>query len=199
MAEHEETVEREGDGGAQAPPSEPSPDAQAAEPEADAVAEDLDEVTAALRERDEYLELAQRTRADFENYRRRAQKDMTAAETRGVAKLARELFGALDNLDRALAATDGADAQTIDGFRLVRDELLAGLARVGIEQYSPQGETFDPNEHEAMAQAPGGEPGTVLEVYQPGFRHEGSVLRPARVVVAGGGEAQGGQTTGEGA
>jgi molecular chaperone GrpE len=192
MTEQEDTLEQQ-DGGAQAPPSDAPVEAATAEPEADAVAEDLDEVTAALRERDEYLELAQRTRADFENYRRRAQKDMTAAEARGVAKLARELFGALDNLDRALAATDGADAQTIDGFRLVRDELLAGLARAGIEQYSPQGEVFDPNEHEAMAQAPGGEPGTVLEVYQPGFRYEGAVLRPARVVVAAGASEGGGK------
>jgi molecular chaperone GrpE len=69
---------------------------------------------------------------------------------------------------------------------MVRDELLAGLGKAGIQGFSPQGEKFDPNEHEAMAQQPSeeAEPGTVLEVYQRGYRVNGAVLRPARVVVA---------------
>ena len=68
----------------------------------------------------------------------------------------------------------------------MRDEIVAALARVGIESFSPQGESFDPNEHEAMAQQPSeeAESGTVLEVYQQGFRINGQILRPARVVVA---------------
>ena len=72
------------------------------------------------------------------------------------------------------------------GFRLVHEELLGALERVGIQGFSPQGEPFDPNEHEAMAQAPieGVESGTVGEVYQSGYRINGAVLRPARVVVA---------------
>jgi len=74
----------------------------------------------------------------------------------------------------------------VKGFALVRDELVAALQRVGIERISPQGQPFDPNEHEAMAQHPveDAEPGTVIEVYQQGYRHDGTVLRPARVVVA---------------
>ena len=75
------------------------------------------------------------------------------------------------------------------GIRLVQTELLAALGRVGIESFSPEGEPFDPEFHEAMAQHPveGVEPGTVVEVYQQGYRvgAEGAVLRPARVVVAG--------------
>ena len=73
------------------------------------------------------------------------------------------------------------------GFRLVHEELLGALERVGIQAFSPQGEPFDPNEHEAMAQQPAedAEPGTVIEVYQRGYRLNGQVLRPARVVVAG--------------
>ncbi len=72
------------------------------------------------------------------------------------------------------------------GFALVRDEIVAALARVGIEPFSPDGAPFDPNEHEAMAAQPsdGVEPGTVIEVYQQGYRLGGAVLRPARVVVA---------------
>jgi molecular chaperone GrpE len=69
---------------------------------------------------------------------------------------------------------------------MVAGELQAALARVGIQAFSPGGEVFDPNEHEAMAQLPsdGAESGTVIEVYQSGYRINGAVLRPARVVVA---------------
>ena len=69
---------------------------------------------------------------------------------------------------------------------MVAGELRAALERVGIQPFSPKGEPFDPNEHEAMAQQPvdGAEAGTVVEVYQSGYRINGAVLRPARVVVA---------------
>ena len=75
----------------------------------------------------------------------------------------------------------------VKGFAMVAGELQAALNRVGIQSFSPQGEVFDPNEHEAMAQQPreGVEPGIVVEVYQSGYRINGAVLRPARVVVAG--------------
>jgi molecular chaperone GrpE len=138
-------------------------------------------------ERDEYLELAQRTQADFENYRKRVSRDLEAAELRGRERLAKELLGALDNLALALKAADADDHGSLaDGIRLVHSELLAGLARAGIEPFSPEGEPFDPQYHEAMAQRPveGAEPGTVAEVYQQGYLIDGAVLRPARVVVA---------------
>jgi molecular chaperone GrpE len=156
------------------------------------VEQDLDELLARAGKADEYLALAQRTQADFENFRKRMTRDVAAAEARGVGRLARELLPALDNLGRALAAAEATASEDqpehhlSSGIRLVHDELLAALHRVGIEPFSPQGERFDPTEHEAMAQQPveGTEAGTVVEVYQQGFRHDGSVLRPARVVVA---------------
>jgi molecular chaperone GrpE len=102
-----------------------------------------------------------------------------------VAKLAKELLPALDNLDRALEAAQDDDP-LLAGVRLVRSELSASLARVGVEQFSPLGERFDPTEHEAMAQQPveGAESGTVAEVFQNGFRLNGTIIRPARVLVA---------------
>ena len=152
-------------------------------------------VDADLRERaeksDAYLELAQRTQADFENYRKRTTRDVRAAEARGMSRLARELLPALDNLDRALAAVEasGEDEEhhLTQGIRLVQSELSAALARTGIEGFSPKGERFDPVEHEAVAQQPfeGFEAGTIVEVLQPGYRLNDSVLRPARVIVAG--------------
>ncbi|MBV9197264.1 MAG: nucleotide exchange factor GrpE [Solirubrobacterales bacterium] len=148
------------------------------------------EVLAARAERaDEYLELAQRTQADFENYRKRAARETAAAQARGVAKLAKELLPAVDNLDRALAAATEANGteNLVSGIRLVHADVVAALARAGIESFSPEGEPFDPQHHEAIAQQPveGAEPGTVVEVYQAGYRLGDSVLRPARVVVAG--------------
>jgi molecular chaperone GrpE len=147
-----------------------------------AVHSDLEDLT---RERDNYLALAQRTKADFENYRKRMARENAAAIDRGMAKLAKELLPALDHLELALKAAEGHE-DVVKGFAMVGDEIRAALGRVGIQAFSPQGETFDPNEHEAMASQPheGAEAGTVVEVYQSGYRINGSVLRPARVVVA---------------
>jgi molecular chaperone GrpE len=155
---------------------------------------DLDELVETAAQRDEYLALAQRTQADFENYRKRVARESAAAQERGVASLAKELLPALDNLDRALAEAGTAgsaraeDDPLLQGVRLVRSELSAALARAGIESFSPVGEVFDPSLHEAVATAQqstnGAQSGTVVEVFQPGYRLGASVIRPARVVVA---------------
>jgi molecular chaperone GrpE len=155
---------------------------------------DLDELVATAAQRDEYLALAQRTQADFENYRKRVARESAGARERGVATLAKELLPALDNLDRALeeagaaASQDAEEDPLLAGVRLVRHELGAALARVGIESFSPLGAAFDPALHEAMATteqaADGAASGTVVEVYQPGYRLGASIIRPARVVVA---------------
>ena len=149
------------------------------------VKHDLEALTARANERDEYLALAQRTQADFENYRKRMARENAAALDRGVAKVAKELLPALDHLEHALKAVEGHE-DVLKGFALVRDEIVAALGRAGIEAFSPEGEPFDPNEHEAMASQPSeeAESGTVIMVYQQGYRLNGSVLRPARVVVA---------------
>jgi molecular chaperone GrpE len=153
------------------------------------LADDLDELTAKAHKADQYLELAQRTRADFENYRKRAAREASAAQERGVAKLAKELLPAVDNLDRALEAVENSSngADLLAGIKLVHAEVLAALARVGVEPFDPEGEAFDPSCHEAVAQQPvrGAPAGTVAEVYQRGYRLGDTVIRPARVLVAG--------------
>jgi molecular chaperone GrpE len=161
------------------------PTIDADEDEAVAIEGELDELASVSLERDQYLALAQRTQADFENYRKRVARDAAAAAERGVAKLAKELLPALDNLDRALDAA-AQDDPLLDGVRLVRAELSAGLARVGIESFGAAGDTFNPVEHEAVAQqaVEGAESGSVVEVYQSGYRLGASVIRPARVLVA---------------
>ncbi len=147
-----------------------------------AVQGDLSDLT---KQRDDYLALAQRAQADFENYRKRMARENAAAVDRGMAKLAKELLPALDHLELALKAAEGHE-DVVKGFHMVAGELRAALERVGIQPFSPKGEAFDPTEHEAMAQHPveGTESGTVVEVYQSGYRINGAVLRPARVVVA---------------
>jgi molecular chaperone GrpE len=149
---------------------------------------DLDELVRTAAQRDEYLALAQRTQADFENYRKRVAREAASAQERGTASLVRELLPALDNLDRALEAA-AEDDPLLQGVRLVRAELSSALGRCGIESYTPRGEVFDPSFHEAVATAEqpaqGGSPsGTVVEVYQLGYRLGENVIRPARVVVA---------------
>lgn len=155
------------------------------------VEQDLDELTERARRADEYLALAQRTHADFENFRKRASRDAALAQERGVARLAKELLPAIDNLERAIAAhpetPEGSEAnQILEGIKLVHADLLAALGRVGIESFSPAGEPFDPQYHEAVAQhrVEGVDAGAVLEVYQQGYRQGELVLRPARVLVA---------------
>jgi len=148
---------------------------------------DIDELVRTATQRDEYLALAQRTQADFENYRKRVARDAAAAHERGMISLAKDLLPALDNLDRALAAA-AQDDPLLEGVRLVRSELVGALARAGIESFSPEGEVFDPALHEAVATAEqpdgGAASGTVVEVYQSGYRLRDSIIRPARVVVA---------------
>jgi molecular chaperone GrpE len=148
-----------------------------------------DPVAAAEAKAAEYLAIAQRTQADFDNFRKRTSRDAGLAEQRGLARLTKELLPALDHFEIALreASTGGGTPdEVLKGFRLVHDEFVSALERAGIERFSPNGEVFDPNEHEAMAQQPSeaAESGTVIEVYQQGYRINGVVLRPARVVVA---------------
>src|SRR5215211_1237785 len=178
------------------PTREPKATGHPAKPDADAAAEDsvggdvvehdIDELLDdARKERDEYLELAQRTKADFENYRRRAKSG-----------LARELVPVLDNLERALRAAgidpDAANASDADGeglshgVLLVYRDLRAALERAGVETYDPAGERFDPAWHEALStrDAEDTEPGIVLETVEKGYRLDGQVLRAARVIVS---------------
>ena len=136
------------------------------------------------RERDEYLDLAKRTRADFENYRKRAAEQASEAESRGRGSLARELVPVLDNLKRALDAPV-SDSLT-DGIRMVHKDLSETLQRAGVEEYDPAGERFDPSWHEALATKPeeGTDAGVVVETVEKGYRLDGQVLRPAKVIVS---------------
>jgi molecular chaperone GrpE len=136
-------------------------------------------------ERDEYLELAQRTKADFENFRKRMSAEVQAAQVRGKIEVAREVIEAVDNLERALETAESGDGLAA-GVEMVLGGLRETLARNGVEAVDPTGEKFDPNQHEALSTMPveGSESGTVVEVMQKGYRMGDQLVRPARVVVS---------------
>jgi molecular chaperone GrpE len=149
-----------------------------------------DPLAAMQRERDEYLDLARRTQADFENYRKRAAREAAASGERAKSGLVRELLPVVDNLERALSSHDADPAQPeqhlAEGVRLVHSALIAVLERNGVQQFDPRGDRFDPGEHEALSMRPeeGAESGLVIDVVEKGYRANGTILRPARVVVS---------------
>lgn len=164
-----------------------SPPAGGADPDgAQAVEADFEKLLAdANQQKDEYLELARRTKADFENFRKRVAADVQAAQARGKAELAREVIDAVDNLERALEAAGEGESLSA-GVEMVLSGLRETLRRHGIEAVDPKGEKFDPNQHEALSTMPveGAESGTVVEVMQKGYRMDEQLIRPARVVVS---------------
>ncbi|MFL5872289.1 MAG: nucleotide exchange factor GrpE [Solirubrobacterales bacterium] len=167
-------------------PASSPPAGETEESEARAVEEDFEALLAgAQKERDEYLELAQRTKADFENFRKRMTAEVEAAQVRGKVSVAREVIDAVDNLERALEAADDGEGLA-SGVEMVLGGLRETLSRNGVEAVDPKGEKFDPNRHEALSTQPveGAESGTVVEVLQKGYVLGEQLVRPARVVVS---------------
>ena len=160
-------------------------DASWVESDLDALLEDT------KRERDEYLDLAKRTKADFENFRKRMTTEVQAASARGKAEVIREVVPVLDDLERAIQAAGldpegDSDDGLAHGVLLVFRSLRDSLGRNGVETVDPKGERFDPTAHEALSTvgADGVESGTVVEVMQKGYRLGEQLIRPARVVVS---------------
>jgi molecular chaperone GrpE len=159
---------------------------------ATAVMDDLEalrERTAVIeQERDEFRSLLQRTRADFENYQKRTQRELAQERRYWHAALALDLLPILDNFERAVAAAKqaGETGPLVQGVAMVQSQVLDALKRHGITRIEAQGQPFDPNLHQAVMQQPSAEqpPNTVLQVLEQGFLIHDRVLRPARVVVS---------------
>jgi molecular chaperone GrpE len=181
----EEPVTSRDEAGEPSGEEDPANEQEGMEDKEDAEAEADDPLASAERDRDEYLDLARRTQADFENYRKRAAREAAVAGERAKSGLVRELLPIVDNLERALRSAEEGEQHLAEGVRLVHAELIAVLERNGVEQFDPAGDRFDPSEHEALSVRNDGEPGVVLDVVEKGYRTNGAVLRPARVVVSG--------------
>jgi len=150
--------------------------------------EDLEGLRARARERDEFLNLLRRTRADFENYQKRARRARDEERRYQHGPFALDLLPVLDDLERATAAADraGDTGPLAQGVGLVRTMFLDVLRRHGIAPVKALGQKFDPNLHHALATrvAPGVPANTVVEVVKEGYRIRERLLRPAEVIVA---------------
>ncbi len=156
------------------------------EPELEESPAPADPLATLAAERDEYLALAQRVQADFDNYRKRAVRDQERLVAHAHERIVRELLPVLDDLERALeAAEQHEEAKLVEGVQLVEKALRAALAKEGLAEIETGG-AFDPHVHEALLTRPGDgvAPGAVLDVVQRGYRLGDKVVRPARVIVA---------------
>ncbi len=157
-----------------------APDGVPAEPVDDDVVERI------AAERDEYLDALQRLKAEFDNYRKRVDRDREAQHKAGVRDLVAELLPVIDNLERAVEALGDAGAPIVAGVEMVRGQLTGLLAGRGVQEIAAHSAAFDPEVHEAVAQHPTDEhaEGTVVHVAEKGYRIGDTVIRPAKVVVA---------------
>jgi molecular chaperone GrpE len=168
-------------------------EARLAELEAAMVAtrEELERVSAerdhATAERDAHLELLQRVKADFDNFRKRQAREREQQAVAANERLVLDLLPVLDALELAVEAFDSHEAEKVqEGVAYVHRALLASLEKAGASTIDPHGQQFDPAEHEALMAMPdpNADEGLVLQVHQRGFRLGDRVIRPARVVIA---------------
>ncbi len=153
-------------------------------PEVDDQVED-DPVAKLVAERDQYLDGMKRLKAEFDNYRKRAERDRQAQAVGVQQELIKSLLPVVDNLERAVVALDQAgDVST--GVDMVRVQLEDVLASRGVAKIEAEGAQFDPHLHEAVATipTPDAPPGTIVEVVQTGYVLGETVIRPSTVVVA---------------
>jgi molecular chaperone GrpE len=159
--------------------------AQVAEAAAQAIADELAVVT---RERDEYLDHLRRLKAEWDNYRKRVQRDNEELRLRAAETVVESLLPVMDNMSRALEAGDRhEEGQLVAGLSLVSDQLRGTLAGHGLEEIEVEpGTMFDPEYHEAIVAQPSEEyeEGTVTQVLERGYLLHGKLLRPAKVIVA---------------
>lgn len=154
----------------------------------EAPTEDGDELQKLAAENAELKDRVIRSQAELENFRRRSQKEQLEAMKYQALPVIRELLPGIDNLKRAIdAAEQSGDTQNlIDGIKMVAQQFQDVLKAQSCEQISPEGEAFDPNNHEALTQIPSAdhEPMTVLQVIEPGYKLHDRVIRPAKVMVS---------------
>lgn len=169
-------------------PNMPGQEAAAADGAANGVETPVETLDSVKSQRDDYLNLLQRTRAEFENYQKRNQREREQERQYAHKPLAFDLLPALDNLDRALAAARQAEDKSslVEGVAITQAQLLDVLKRHGITPIAAEGQPFDPNLHHAVMKRPAEdlEPNTVAQVLEKGYTIHERVLRPATVIVA---------------
>ena len=164
------------------------PQAEAPEAAANEAQTETDRMTALAQERDQLKAIAQRTQADFINYKRRVEEERGMVARAASGQVLGKLLTVLDDMERAVSSIPGdAPAAYTDGVKMVLQNFEAIVASEGVSKYAPApGDTFDPNEHEAIYYQPTEDQpaGAVLTVERAGYRTKDRILRPAQVVVA---------------
>jgi molecular chaperone GrpE len=164
------------------------PPAEAAEAKTPASAEPVEsEIERLQKEASAMRDLAQRKQAEFENYRKRMERERSDLSRYAGAEVVREILPVVDNLERALRAAPGSsDDQIRDGVAIILRQLQDILSRIGLSEIESLGKPFDPHVHEAVSQTETEEhpEGTVLDVFQRGYQFKDRLLRPAMVSVA---------------
>lgn len=142
---------------------------------------EVDELEQVTKERDEYLDALQRLKAEFDNYRKRVERDRAATAEQAVAGVLVHLLPVLDDIDRARE-----HGEVTGGFKSVADSLEAALAKLGLERFGAVGDPFDPSYHEAVTHQHSDEvtEATCVGVMRPGYKFADRLLRPAMVAVA---------------
>jgi molecular chaperone GrpE len=170
---------KRGNGGApeEAHAEEPSGLEPVAEPEGG--------LEALKAERDDLKEQLLRRRADFENYKKRVERDRQQTFQDARAEVMKALVPTLDNLDRAAHHADAKETLA-EGLELIRRNLMTALEGLGLETEDPLGQPYDPEVHEALShdEVPGTPENTIVEVFRKGYRFKDRLLRPALVRVA---------------
>ncbi len=163
MTARKEKAENEGDG-------------------AEIVERDLEtELAQAKENADKYLDMARRLQADFDNYRKRTQRENEEYRKYACSSIVQDLLTVVDDLDRALASTQ-EDGVLVQGVKGVRSNLMKVLEANGLKEIPADG-AFDPNYHEALCTVDGDEDGMIAEVFQKGYTLNGKVIRYAKVKV----------------
>jgi molecular chaperone GrpE len=147
------------------------------------------ELEAALAQAAANKEAELRAHAEMQNIRRRAERDVESAHKFALEKMASELLAVVDNLERALQAADAEDESSKalrEGVEMTLSGFIATLSKFNIAQIDPEGEPFDPQQHQAMSMVENAdvEPNTVVAVLQKGYSLNGRLVRPAMVMVA---------------
>lgn len=155
-------------------------------------------VESAAAERDGYLDGLMRLQAEFENFRRRSQRELSEARTRARVSILGEFLPVLDNLARALdAAEHHEEGKVLEGVRLTHALFADLLRREGVSEIDPLGSPFDPHQHEAIVSLPSDvDEGVIIQVVEKGYTAGGNVLRPARVAVSAGSPGPGSSPAG---
>jgi molecular chaperone GrpE len=146
-----------------------------------------DQIIKLQAEKQEMMNTLVRRQADFENFKKRVEKEKQQDRSRGVEIVIEQMLPVLDAFDRALAGPVSAEnADYRKGFEMIRGQMWNALAKQGLERIDTAGQEFDPNVHHAIESVPNTEhgEGTVVGEMQPGYRFQGRVLRPAMVRVA---------------